>query len=293
MLDHLPKLYNMSFLEMISAAIELVIFGFAFYIILRFLHGSRGLGIMKGVLSIIAVLILALALFQSKSGVGVIYLPRLQLIADEFLTATVIALVVVFQPEIRRGLSRLGEVGIFTRGEILNVNPITQGVVRMARRKIGALIVLERTTGLSAYAEGAVKVNAEVSAAMLESIFFPNSPLHDGAVLIQRNRIVAACCLLPLSEKPDLPPRTGTRHRAALGISEEADAVAIVVSEETGKIQMAYRGELQPIKDAKDLENRISDIVYESTQEEDQRVLKRRTKGEAKPFHGNHIPPLP
>jgi uncharacterized protein (TIGR00159 family) len=269
MLDLIPKLYNMSFLEMVSAAIELIIFALAFYMILRFLHGSRGLGIMKGILALIAVVYLALALLQSQEpGVEGFYLPRLEVIADEFLTATVLAMVVVFQPEIRRGLSRLGEVGIFAKGEIVNVDPITQGVVRMARRKIGALIVLERTTGLGAYVEGAVKLNAEVSAAMLESIFFPNSPLHDGAVLIQRNRIVAACCLLPLSEKPDLPPRTGTRHRAALGISEETDAVAVVVSEETGKIQLAYRGELHPVKDAKDLENRISDIIYEGSQQE-------------------------
>ena len=263
----LEKLTNMSFLEALSAGIELMIFTAAFYVVLRFLHGSRGLGIMKGVLSIIAVLIIVLVL-QGREGRTQFYLPRLRLITEEFLTAAVLALVVVFQPEIRRGLSRLGEVGIFTKGTLVNLSPITRGVVRMARRKIGALIVIQRHTGLKSYTDGAVKVNAEVSAELLETIFFPNSPLHDGAVVIQGNQIVAACCLLPLSEKPDLPPGMGTRHRAALGISEETDAVAVVVSEETGRISIAYRGEIVTVKDAKELENRMRDILFEGTQEE-------------------------
>jgi diadenylate cyclase len=269
MLDSLSKLMNMSFLETLSALIELAIFALTFYLILRFLHGTRGLGIMKGILALLAFLLLALAIFHRPAGgVGELYLPRLRLIADEFLTATVLAMVVVFQPEIRRGLSRLGEVGLFGRGEIIDISPITQGLVRMGRRKIGALVVVQRTTGLNAYAEGSVKLNAEASAHLLESIFYPNSPLHDGAVLIQRNRITAACCLLPLSEKPDLPPGMGTRHRAALGISEESDAIALVVSEETGKISIAVRGEIQAVKDAKDLEIRMSDLFYEGGQTE-------------------------
>lgn len=268
MQDLFQKLISMEAWDLVSAGVELTVFAITFYIILRFLHGTRGLGIMKGILSILAIFILALTLFQSdQGGASDFSLPRLRLIADEFLTATVLAMVVVFQPEIRRGLSRLGEVGLFARGEIVDLNPITQGAVRMSRRKIGALIVVQRSIGLNAYTEGAAKVNAEVSAPMLESIFFPNSPLHDGAVLIQRNRIVAACCLLPLSEKPDLPPDMGTRHRAALGITEESDAVAIVVSEESGKIRLAHRGEINEAKDAKDLEIRLRDILYESTEE--------------------------
>ena len=263
----ITKFYRMSLLEAVSAGLELMIFAMAFYIVLRFLHGTRGLGIMKGVLSVIALFFLVLAI-QKIWGGTVFSLPRLSLITKQFFTATVISLVVVFQPEIRRGLSRLGEVGIFARGEIVNLSPITQGVVRMARKKIGALIVIQRGTGLGTYTESAAKVEAEVSSSMLESIFFPNAPLHDGAVVIRGNRIVAACSLLPLSEKPDLPPGMGTRHRAALGISEETDAVAIVVSEETGKISIAYRGEIYPVKDAKELENRMSDIIFEGSQEE-------------------------
>ncbi len=267
----LEKLFNLSFLEGLSflaglsAAVELLIFASAFYIVLRFLHGSRGLGIMKGVLSLIALFILMIVLLGTEAKV---YFSRLSLITHELLTVTVLALVVVFQPEIRRGLSRLGEVGIFARGEIMNLNPINQGVIRMARRKIGALIVIQRNTGLRSYTENAVKVNAVVDAPILESIFYPNSPLHDGAVLIHSNQIVAACCLLPLSEKSDLPVGMGTRHRAALGITEESDAVAIVVSEETGQISIAYRGEIQTVKDVKELDNRMRDIIFEGSQEE-------------------------
>jgi diadenylate cyclase len=263
MLDLFSKLYDMSVQEKMSAAFELAIFAIGFYLILRFLHGSRGLGIMKGILSIIALLLVALVFFQDA-----FYLPRLKLILEGFLTAMVLGLVVVFQPEIRRGLSRLGEVGFFGKGEIVNLSPITRGIMRMARKKTGALIVIQRNTGLGSYMDGAIKINAEVSAALLESIFFPNSPLHDGAVVIQRNRIVAACVLLPLSETPNLPPDMGTRHRAALGITEESDALVIVVSEETGKIRLIHRGEALEVKDARDLETRMSDIIYEGIQEE-------------------------
>lgn len=267
-MDSIVKMYDMSILEAVSAFIELTIFSLAFYVILRFLHGTRGLGIMKGILALLVVVYFTLNLLQKPGSITQLYLPRLNLIADQFLTVIVLGMVVVFQPEIRRGLSRLGEVGLFGKGEIFNMSPVTQGMVRMARKKIGALIVIQRTTGLGAYTENAVKLNAEVSASILESIFFPNSPLHDGAVLIQRNRIVAACCLLPLSEKPDLPPGMGTRHRAALGISEESDAVALVVSEETGQISVALRGEIHHVLNVKDLETRMNDILFETNQGE-------------------------
>lgn len=269
MLDLFSKLSNMSFLDAVSAGIELMIFSILFYIMLRFLHGTRGLGIMKGVLSLMVVLGLAILFVTPGAGaLGDFSLPRLKLVAEEFITAAVLALVIVFQPEIRRGLTRLGEVGLFGKTEIISLNPLNQGVIRMARKKIGALIVLQRSIGLSTYMEGAIKLNAEVSAHILESIFYPNSPLHDGAVILQRNRIVAACCLMPLSEAPNLPTGTGTRHRAALGISEESDAVAVVVSEETGRISIAVRGELILVEDAKDLEIRMSEIMFDSRGEE-------------------------
>ena len=253
---------GMTVLQLFEAAVEILIFALVFYVILRFLHGSRGLGIMKGVLALVAVLLMALLIFQWE-GVGGVTLPRISLVADTFLTATLLALVVVFQPEIRRGLSRLGEVEIFSRTDDYSYSPLVQGIIRLARKRIGAIIVIERSVGLNSYTEGGVKVNSEISAPILESIFFPRSPLHDGAILVRRNRIFAASRLMPLSEKTDLPSELGTRHRAALGITEESDAVAVVVSEETGKIRVAYRGELIPAQDSQQLEAIMNDILLE------------------------------
>jgi len=261
MQDILTKIVSMTGIELAATVIEIMVFAFAFYVILRFLHGTRGLGIMKGILSITIILILAFNLMRQEGSE--FSLPRLKFIADEFLTAMLIALIVVFQPEIRRGLSRLGEGGIFSKSGMVSLDPITQGVMRMAKRKIGALIVIQRNVGLNAYIEGAAMVNAAITAPLLESIFYPNSPLHDGAVLIQGSRITAACCLLPLSERTDLPTGMGTRHRAALGISEESDAIAIVVSEETGKIGIAHNNEIHTAKDPKELEDRIRTILYD------------------------------
>ncbi len=264
----LTDIFDMTFGQICEAAIEIAIFTAVFYGILRFLHGTRGLGIMKGVLGLVAVFLLALLMFQGEgTGSGGLTLPRIRLVADTFLTVTILALIVVFQPEIRRGLSRLGEVGFFSKPE-LRLSPLVQSAVRLARKRIGAIIVIERTVGLGSYTEGAEAINAEIGASLLESIFHPRSPLHDGAVLVRRNRIVAAGCLLPLSERTDLPTEIGTRHRAALGIAEESDAVVIVVSEETGRIRTAYRGELAQARDGKELEKMLDRIVHEEPVEE-------------------------
>jgi diadenylate cyclase len=188
-------------------------------------------------------------------------------VAEGFLTATILALVVVFQPEIRRGLTRLGEVGFFSKPD-LNLSPIVQGAVRLARKRIGAIVVIEGTVGLASFMEGAEKINAEVNVSLLESIFHPRSPLHDGALLVRGNRIVAAGCLLPLSEQADLPTEMGTRHRAALGITEESDCVAVVVSEETGKIRLAHRGRFKEPRDGHELEDYLSEIIFAETEKE-------------------------
>lgn len=265
---YLTDMFKMTPLQLFEAAVEIVIFSLIFYLILRFLHGTRGLGIMKGILGLIAVILLALLVFQrSGEGVGVFTLPRISLVAETFLTAAILALVIVFQPEIRRGLSRLGEVGLFSRPE-LSLSPVARGAVRLARKRIGAIIVVEGTVGLGSYLEGSEKLSAELNVALLESIFYPNSPLHDGAVIVRRDRIVAAGCLLPLSEQTDLPTEMGTRHRAALGVTEETDAVAVVVSEETGKIRVASRGQFREPKDGKQLEEMLSEIIYSESGEE-------------------------
>ncbi|HEU4798163.1 MAG TPA: diadenylate cyclase CdaA [bacterium] len=165
-----------------------------------------------------------------------------------------IALLVIFQPELRRMLEQLGRGGVLVTGllphglgreeAIRLINDVSRACRVLGLRKIGALIVLERNTGLTDFIETGIKVDGVVTVQLLINIFFPNSPLHDGAAIIHGNRIMAAGCLLPLSENPTLSRTLGTRHRAGLGISEQTDAVAIIVSEETGTISLARDGEL-------------------------------------------------
>ncbi|MDQ7827820.1 MAG: diadenylate cyclase CdaA [Armatimonadota bacterium] len=164
-----------------------------------------------------------------------------------------IAFLILFQPELRRLLEQLGRGAPIVSGfgvplgreeAIRLVSDIARAARVLSIRKIGALIVLERSTGLVDVVETGIKVDAQVSVQLLLTIFFPNTPLHDGAVIIRGNRVLAAACLLPLSENPTLSKTLGTRHRAAIGITEETDAVAVVVSEETGVISVARDGEL-------------------------------------------------
>jgi diadenylate cyclase len=266
--NFLTDLAKMTSMEYFEAFVEIAIFALVFYFILRFLHGTRGLRIMKGILGLVAVILLTLLFFQSEGeGSPAFDLPRIREMADTLLTATLLALVVVFQPEIRRGLTRLGEVEFFNKPDP-SLSPIAQAAVRLARKRIGAIIVIEGTVGLATYTEGAEKINAEVNVSLLQSIFYPNSPLHDGAVLVRGSRIVAAGCLLPLSEQTQISSELGTRHRAALGITEESDAVVVVVSEETGRMRVAYRGRLREAKDGTELEDMLTETIRTSAMEE-------------------------
>jgi diadenylate cyclase len=157
------------------------------------------------------------------------------------------ALLVIFQPELRRALVRLGQSSLFgflphsRRGV---TNQILDAVATMSREKVGALIAIQREVGLRSYAEGGVRLDAEVSSALLVTIFRPNTPLHDGAVIIEGDRVVAAGCLFPLTENVDVGSGLGTRHRAAIGVTEDSDAIAIVVSEETGAVSFALKGQI-------------------------------------------------
>lgn len=220
---------------------------------------------------IVAILIYQLLLLirgtravQLVTGLGVLFgayavsrylrLSTLQYILEYLGVVIPIALLVIFQPELRRMLEQLGRGGVLVSGfaphglareeAIRLINDVARASRILALRKIGALIVLERRTGLSDFIETGIKIDALVTVQLLISLFFPNSPLHDGAVIIRGNRVIAGGCLLPLSENPTLSKTLGTRHRAGLGISEQTDAAAIVVSEETGTITLAREGDL-------------------------------------------------
>jgi diadenylate cyclase len=189
-------------------------------------------------------------------------------VLDTFWSFGALALVILFQPELRRALGGLGQGRLWLsltgtrwaeRAEL--VDQVVKAAQTLAARRIGALIVLERTGGLRPYAELGVPLDALVSADLLEAVFLPASPLHDGAVLVQGQRVVAAACFLPLSRTAPASRTLGTRHRAALGIAEETDAVAVVVSEETGRIALAVDGDLQYPPDVETLRRRLQELV--------------------------------
>jgi diadenylate cyclase len=186
----------------------------------------------------------------------------------------VIGLVVIFQPELRHGIARLGQSrwfrGLFARNgaraeEIKAVDEVVRAVTSFAERRVGALIAFERNIDLQTYIDTGVPLDAQIRAETLDTVFSTRTVLHDGAVVIRRGRIAAAGCLFPLTEKPHLARRYGTRHRAAIGLSEQSDATVIVVSEESGQIHLAERGEMQPYRDEEWLTAYLS-VVFAETQ---------------------------
>jgi diadenylate cyclase len=183
---------------------------------------------------------------------------------QSFWSQAVIALIIVFQPEIRRALAQMGEAQFlqtFTSAEELkSLEEIVRAAVALANRKIGALMVIERDTSLKDFVEIGTPLDAKVSKELLISIFHPASPIHDGAVVIKGNRVVAAGCFLPITLSPEVSKAMGTRHRAGLGLAEETDAVVIVVSEETGIISLAIGGKLETNLDMARLRNVLTDL---------------------------------
>jgi len=227
-------------LSLWKPAVEIGIIFTIIYMALRFMQGTRGAGILKGLAMLLTIVFLALYYVSQR-----FYLEHINFLLARFLEAAVFALIIIFQPELRRGLVRLGQTpffGRFMRGELDIIAEIEKALARLSKNRVGALIAIERSVGLGGYVEGGVKLDAEVRSELLDSIFYPGSSLHDGAVVVQGNRISAAACLLPLSENPELG--LGTRHRAGVGLTEETDAIALIVSEETGKVSMAVDGNI-------------------------------------------------
>lgn len=189
-------------------------------------------------------------------------------ILDNAMTVGTLAILIVFQPELRRGLEYIGRSSFFTksfleiRGESLTkiVEELVDAVASLSRQKIGALIVIERQTGLNEVAETGTLINGSVTSDLLINIFIPNTPLHDGAVIVKDDKIKAAGCFLPLTDNAGLSKELGTRHRAALGISERSDSLAIVVSEETGGISIAESGSIARYLDIKTLRQILLDM---------------------------------
>jgi diadenylate cyclase len=242
-----------------KAPVEIAIFFGLFLVIFWFMRGTRGENILKG----IATLLLAsfLILFYGAQRLN---LERVVALLETVFNTSMLALIIIFQPELRRGLVRLGEypfIKLFIKREVNVLDEIVEAVIRCAKKKVGALIALEREIGLGQYIEGGVKCDAEVRSELIDTIFFPGTALHDGAIIIQDQRIAAAGCLFPLTDNPSISKALGTRHRAAIGLTEESDAVTIVVSEETGQISVGVDGELHRNLDKEALEAMLRRLV--------------------------------
>ena len=213
------------------------------YELLLLTRHTRGSALLKGLFLLFVIVILS----------NVLGLTSLNWLLLAVLQNGALVLVILFQPELRKALERMGRSRLITKGNRRNededrntvITEIVQTVVDLSRRRVGALIVFERQTGLQDVIETGTQLNAEISAPLLENIFEPNTPLHDGAVVIQDDQIMAAACILPLAEASGVSRELGTRHRAAIGISESTDAAVIVVSEETGIVSLATDGTLK------------------------------------------------
>lgn len=217
--------------------IEIAVLAVLFYYIILFFRGTRGAQVLTGLAVFIALLLLLTYLVR---------LDTLNWLLQRFTVYLAIALVVIFQPEIRRALAELGKQHVFasTSAERGLVDALVQAVSILSERKIGALIAVEREIGTRSVQDTGRRLDALVSAELLATLFFPHTPLHDGGVIIRGDRIAAAGCVFPLSQQEALGRSLGTRHRAAVGLTEETDAIVVVVSEETGTVSVAYNGRL-------------------------------------------------
>jgi diadenylate cyclase len=241
--------------------LDIVIVSIILYKVLLIIKGTKTAQMLAGLG------ILLIASFFSRY----LQLYTIDWIIQSFWAQVVIALIVLFQPEIRRALAQMGESS-FLQGftfaeELRSLEEIVRASIALANRKIGALIVIERDVSLKDYIEIGTPLDAKVTKELLLSIFHPTSPIHDGAVVIRGNRVVAAGCFLPITLGTDVSKALGTRHRAGIGITEETDAVSIIVSEETGIISVAIHGKLETYVDMGTLRDMLTDLFTESKKE--------------------------
>src|SRR6266853_1563120 len=237
-----------------NAVIDILLVAVIIYELLALIKGTRAAYMLVGVA------VLALALYFSSVG----ELATLNWLLSALLPYTVFALIVVFSAEIRQALAGLGRRLLLSRGRAREADVYDDIVLAanlFSQNQTGALMVIEREIGLRTYVESGVPLDARLSYDLLATIFRPSAPLHDGAVIVQRDRIAAAACFLPLSMNPVLSTQLGTRHRAAIGITEETDAVAVIISEETGMISMAVAGSIERELTVERLRERLSHLL--------------------------------
>ena len=255
----------------VTDIVDIIIVAFLLYKLLEFIKETRAQQLFRGILLIVAAFIAS----------EVFDLSLLNWLLTSLVTVGLIAVVIVFQPEIRRALEQLGRRGFITgtfrdlskEESYATVHILVDAVDDFSSTRAGALIAIEQETTLADIIETGVVIDGEMSVRLLGNLFYEGSPLHDGAVIVRGNKVYAASCVLPLTSRQDIGKNLGTRHRAGLGLSEVSDAFIIIVSEETGAISVARNGELSRFLDLKSLEKMLLDIYIQS--DEDRGLLSR------------------
>jgi len=242
----------LDYINLVKIIVEVCILWVVFYVILIFARGTRGVHVLKG-------MVLLCLFFIITQQLG---LDTINWIFTKVFAISVVTLLIIFQPELRRGLASIGQhqwSGFFFR-ESEVIKEVARAAFFLSGKKIGALIAIERESRLVHYVESGIEIDAKLNAELLITIFMPNTPLHDGGVVISGDRVVGAGCLFPLTQNPKVSRTLGTRHRAGMGLSEETDASVIIISEETGGISVATDGRLTHDLDKKALERILNDL---------------------------------
>jgi diadenylate cyclase len=247
--------------------VDILLVSYVIYKLILLVRGTRAIQLMKGVIVIVSIWALSY----------VFKLTTLQWMMNQMITVGVIAVIIIFQPELRRALEQLGRGKFFTRSTLSEedkdisrrIGEVIKAVNYLSHRKIGALIVFEKETGLTDYIESGTVIEGKISSELLINIFIPNTPLHDGAVIIREGIVMAAGCYLPLSENPFISKDLGTRHRAGIGMSEVSDALSVIISEETGQVSLTLNGHI--VRDVKEesLISKLFEMLRPPTKERD------------------------
>ncbi|MUK89324.1 TIGR00159 family protein [Ornithinibacillus sp. L9] len=262
-------------LDLLRIGVDIALIWYVLYKLIMLIRGTKAIQLLKGIVVVLIVRMLSM----------VLGLPTIEWLTSEAITWFFLVIVILFQPELRRALETLGRGNFFTRStkseeEELEkmITDIVQSCNYMGKRRIGALITIERETGIADYAETGIPINGKLTHQLLTNIFTPNTPLHDGAVIIKGDEIIAAACYLPLSESPFISKELGTRHRAAMGISEVTDALTIIVSEETGSISCTKNGELRRELTLDELRKYLQENLSPNLRTPERKTLKIRGK---------------
>lgn len=272
-MNFLENIITSLMLIRVTDIIDIAIIAFVIYKLFSLLRNTRAEQVLKGLIFVL--------FFASIADI--LNLNTVSWVMNQFLTVALVFIIVVFQPELRSALERLGRGrSLFSSEKIQrderSINELVSAMSSLSRQKIGALVVLEREVGLSDIIESGTKLDSDISSELLINIFIPNTPLHDGAVIIRKNTIAAAACYLPLSSSNTIAKELGTRHRAAIGISEKSDCLVVIVSEETGSISVAENGKINRYFDEESLKIRLKNELVNTDNVSE--ILKKEKKGE-------------